>query len=130
MKGVHQFGIQGNLAPCYVGPYPILEKYGTDAYRAELPSKLSGDHTIFHVSQHKRCMKLPTNVVVEDTIPLELDLTYKSYPTKILEQHDRVTQKRTIWFYKVQWNNHSEDEVTWECEDYLQSNYPEFVSLR
>jgi hypothetical protein len=75
-------------------------------------------------------MKLPTNVVVEDTIPLELDLTYKSYPTKILEQHDRVTQKRTIWFYKVQWNNHSEDEVTWECEDYLQSNYPEFVSLR
>jgi hypothetical protein len=35
-------------------------------------------------------------VVVEDTIPLEWDLTCKPYHIKILEQQDRVTQKKTI----------------------------------
>jgi hypothetical protein len=56
---------------------------------------------MFHVSQLKRCMKPLTNDVVEDTIPLELDLTYKAYPTKILDQQDRVTQNKTTQFYKV-----------------------------
>jgi hypothetical protein len=43
---------------------------------------------VFPISQLKRCLKPPTDVVVEDTIPLELDLTYKAYPTKILDQQD------------------------------------------
>jgi TFIIF-interacting CTD phosphatase-like protein len=61
----------------------------------------------------------PTDVVVEDTIPLELDLTYKAYPTNILDQQDQVTQNKATLFYKVQWNDHSKDEATWEHEDFL-----------
>jgi hypothetical protein len=34
----------------------------------------------------------PIDVVIEDTIPLELDLTYKAYPVRILEQQDRTTR--------------------------------------
>jgi hypothetical protein len=49
---------------------------------------------------------------------LELDLTYKAYPVMIQGQQDRVTRRKTTHFYKVQWNNHAEDEVTWEHEDY------------
>jgi hypothetical protein len=101
MKGVHRFGIKGKLAPRYIGPYPIIDKYGPTPYQVELPSKLSGVHNVLHVSQLKRCLKLPTDIVVKDTIPLELDLTYKSYPTKILDQQDRVTHNKTTWFYKV-----------------------------
>jgi hypothetical protein len=26
--------------------------------------------------------------------------------------------------YKVQWSNHTEDEATWEHEDYLQWEFP------
>jgi hypothetical protein len=96
MKGVRWFGIKGKLGPRYIGPYPILEKCGSLAYRVELPSELSGIHNVFHVSQLKRCLKPLTDVVVKDTIPLEPDLTYKAYPIKILEQQDRVTQKKTI----------------------------------
>jgi hypothetical protein len=88
MKGVHCFGIKGKLAPRYIGLYPIIEKYGPLSYQLELPSKLSEVHNVFHVSQLKRCLKPPTDVVVEDTIPLEPDLTYKAYPTKILDQQD------------------------------------------
>jgi ribosomal 50S subunit-recycling heat shock protein len=85
---------------------------------------------VFHVSQLKRCLKPSTDVVIEDTIPLEPDLTYKVYPIKILEQQDRTTRKKTTRFYKIQWNGHSKDEATWEHEGFIRSNYPEFLLLR
>jgi hypothetical protein len=119
MEGVHCFSIKGKLAPRYIGSYPIINKYELTSYQVELPSKLSGVHNVFHVSQLKRCLKPLTDVVIEDTIPLEPDLTYKAYPTKILDQQDRVMCNKTTWFYKVKWNDHSEDEATWEHEEFL-----------
>jgi hypothetical protein len=86
MKGVRRFGIKGKLAPRYIGLYPIIDKYGLTSYQVELPSKLSRVHNVFHVFQLKRCLKPSTDVVIEDTIPLKPDLTYKAYPTKILDQ--------------------------------------------
>jgi hypothetical protein len=130
MKGVCRFGVKGKLAPRYIGPYPIIDKYGPTSYQVELPVNLSGVHNIFHVSQLKRCLKPPTDVVIEDTIPLELDLTYKAYPIKILDQQDRATRNKTTQFYKIQWNDHSEDEAMWEHEEFLRSNNPEFLPSR
>jgi hypothetical protein len=130
MKGVRRFGIKGKLAPHYIGPYQIIDKYGLTSYQVDLPSKLSGVYNVFHVSQLKGCLKPPIDVVVEDTIPLEPDLIYKTHPIKILDQQDRVMHNKTTQFYKVQLNDHSEDEATWEHEDFLRSNYPEFLPLR
>jgi hypothetical protein len=62
MKGVRQ------LAPRYIGLYPIIDKYGSTSYQVELPVKLLGVHNVFHVSQLKRCLKPPTDGVIEDTI--------------------------------------------------------------
>jgi hypothetical protein len=101
MKGVRRFGIKGKLAPRYIGPYTIIDKYWPLSYQVELPSKLSRVHNVFHVSQIKRCLKPPADVVIEDTIPLEPYLTYKTYPTKILDHQDRVTRNKTTQFYKV-----------------------------
>ena len=50
MRGVHRFGLRGKLAPRYVGPYKILARYGSAAYRIQLPDILSSVHNIFHVS--------------------------------------------------------------------------------
>jgi ribosomal protein L21E len=130
MKGVCHFGIKGKLAPRYIGPYSIIDKHGPTSYQVELPARLSGVHIVFHVSQLKKCLKPPTNMVIEDTIPLEPDLTYKAHPVKVLGQQDRVTRNKTTRFYKIQWNNHSKDEVTWEHEEFLRSNYPEFLPSR
>jgi hypothetical protein len=96
----------------------------------ELPSRLSDVHNVFYVSQLKRCLKPPTDVAIEDNIPLEPELTKKCYLIKVLDQQDQATQMKTICFYKVQWNDHSEDEATWEREDYLHSNYPDFLPSR
>jgi hypothetical protein len=130
MKVVRRFSIKGKLAPCYIGPYPILDKYGPTSSQVGLPAKLSRVHNVFYVSQLKRCLKPPTDVVIEDTIPLEPDLTYKAYPIKILDQQDRVTHNKTTRFYKIQWNEHSKDEATWEHEDFLRTNYPDFLPSR
>jgi hypothetical protein len=57
------------------GSYPILERFGSLAYRVELPSSLVSIHNVFHVSQLKKFLKPLPDVVVEDTILLEPDLT-------------------------------------------------------
>jgi hypothetical protein len=101
MKGVRRFGIKGKLAPRYIGPYPIIDKYGPMSYQVELSSKLSGVHNVVHVFQLKRCLKPLTDVVIEDTIPLEPDLTYKTHSIQILDQQDRIACNKTTGFYNV-----------------------------
>ena len=56
MKGVNHFGVKGKLAPRYIGPFQILERYGKVAYRLKLPEQLSAVHDVFHVSQLKKCL--------------------------------------------------------------------------
>jgi hypothetical protein len=102
MKGVRRFGIKGKLAPRYIGTYSIIDKYGPTSYQVELPATLAGVHNVFHVSQLKRCLKPPADDVIEDTIQLEPDLTYKAHPIKVLDQQDRVAGNKTTRFYKIQ----------------------------
>jgi hypothetical protein len=112
MKGVKRFGVKGKLAPHYIGPFPILENYGTVAYKLDLPPSLAGVHDIFHMSQLKKCLKAPVDVVFPEVTPLEADLSYPEHPIKVLDQKDCVTQRKTIKFFKIQWSNHFEEEAT------------------
>jgi hypothetical protein len=127
MKGVKRFGVKGKLAPRYIGPFPILEKCGTVAYKLDQPPSLTGVHDIFHVSQLKKCLKVPMDVVLPEVAPLEADLSYPEHPTKILDQKDRVRRRKMVKFFKIQWNNHSREGATWQSEDFLRSHHPDFV---
>ena len=82
---------------------------------------------MFHVSQLKRCLRVPFEAVKIEIIQLEPDLTYQEHPIKILDQKERATRRRAIKSYKMQWSNHSEEEATWETEEYLRTHYPEFL---
>jgi hypothetical protein len=87
---------------------------------------ISGVHDIFHVSKLKKCLKAPVDIVLPDVAPLETDLTYLEHPIKILDQKSRVTRRKTIKFYKIQWSNHTEEEATWGSEYFLHSRHPNF----
>ena len=67
MRGVHRFGVRGKLAPHYVGPYKILKRCGSVAYRLQLLDILSVVHNVFHVSQLKKCLRVPDEVVEIET---------------------------------------------------------------
>ncbi|WVZ70686.1 hypothetical protein U9M48_019329 [Paspalum notatum var. saurae] len=127
MKGVHRFGVKGKLAPRYVGPFKITERCGSVAYRLELPPNLAAVHDVFHVSQLKKCLRVPEEVIDTSQIRIEPDLTYEEKPIKILAQKQRSTKRRNINFYKVQWSNHSEEEAIWEQEEFLQTRYLGFL---
>jgi hypothetical protein len=68
-----------------------VSKSGSVAYKLKLPPLLAGVHNIFHVSQIKKCLKEPMDVVLPKVAPLEADLTYPEHPVKILDQKDCVT---------------------------------------
>jgi hypothetical protein len=127
MKGVNRFGVKGKLASRYIGMFAILEKYGTVAYKLDLPPSLARVHDIFHVSQLKKCLKAPVDVVLPEVTPLEADLSYLEHPIKVLDQKDRIMRRKIIKFFKIQWSNHFEKEATWESEDFLRSHHPDFV---
>jgi hypothetical protein len=95
------------------------------AYQLELPESLPGVHDVFHVSQLKKCLRVPEKQIPLEELAVKEDLTYKEYPVKILETAERVTRSRTINICKVQWNRYSEDEATWEREEDLRKSYPQ-----
>ncbi len=125
MKDVKRFGVIGKLSPHYIRPFLILEKCGNTVYKLKVSPSLAGVHDIFYVSQLKKCLKAPMDVVLPEVAPLDTDLTYPEHPIKILDQKSRVTRRKAIKFYKIQWSNHTEGEATWESEDFLRSCHPD-----
>jgi hypothetical protein len=90
---------------------------------------LVGVHDIFHVLQLKKCLKAPVDIVLPDVTPPMVDLAYPEHPVKILDQKNRVTRRKAIKFFKVQWSNHTEEEAMWESEDFLGSCHPDVKLL-
>ena len=62
-RGVVRFGKRGKLSPRFIGPFEILERVGTFAYRLALPPSMSGVHEVFHVSMLRKYTPDPAHVV-------------------------------------------------------------------
>src|SRR6185295_6779972 len=69
-KGTRRFQVRGKLAPCYVGPFWIIKKVGAVAYQLELPQSLSAVHNVFHISQFKKCHRVPTDAIDLESLDL------------------------------------------------------------
>jgi hypothetical protein len=98
------------------------------AHRLQLTETLSAVHNVFHVSQLKKCLRVPDQTIDVMDVALEPDLTYSEHPIRVLDHKDRVTRRRTLKFYKVQWNQHTKDEATCETQDFLKKNFPGFLA--
>jgi hypothetical protein len=99
------------------------------AYRICLPSQLATIHDIFHISQLKKCIKVPTEIVEAQAIEIKPDLSYTEQPIQILDTKERITRRKKIKMYKILRNHHTEEEATWETESYLQRNFPNFLQV-
>jgi hypothetical protein len=71
IRGLRRFKVRGKLTPRFIAPFKILEKRCEVAYQLELPPQLSDVHDVFHVSQLKKCLRVP-----KEQLPME-DLNAK-----------------------------------------------------
>jgi hypothetical protein len=128
VRGIRRFKVRGKLAPRYIGPFKVLERKGEVANRLVLPPSLLGVHDVFHVSQLKKCLRVPEEQAPLEGLEVQEDLTYTEHPVKILETSERVTRNKKIKMCRVQWNHHTEDEATCEREDELRKTYPDLFA--
>jgi hypothetical protein len=85
MRGTLRFRVKGKLAPRYVRSFKIIDRKGEVAYQLELPPQLSDVHDVFHVSQLKKCLRVPEEQLPMEYLDLGGDLTYSKRPIKILD---------------------------------------------
>jgi hypothetical protein len=130
-KGVQRFGVKGKLAPRYIGPYEVTKVCGPVAYRIQLLERFSAVHSVFHVTQLKKGMPVPENeVITEANAWIEPDFSLIGHPLKLLDRKERRTRRQTVRMYKIHWSHHTEEEATWEMEEYLNTKYPGFLQSR
>jgi hypothetical protein len=101
MRGLCCFKVPRKLAPRFIGPFKILEKNGKVAYQLELPPQLSDVHDVFHVSQLKKCLRVPKEQIPMEDLDAKENLSYQEYPIKILETSERITRNKIIKMCKV-----------------------------
>jgi hypothetical protein len=128
IRGLRRFKVKGKLSPRYIGLFKILEWKGEVAYQLELPARLSDVHNVFHVSQLKKCLRVPEEQLPLEEQDVQEDLTYEEHPIQILDTAERITRSKRIRMCRVQWSHHSEDEATWEREDELQADFPQLFA--
>jgi hypothetical protein len=58
---------------------------GLTAYKVKLPPSLAGGHDIFYMSQLKKYLKAPMDVVLPEVTPLKADLSYPEHPINVLD---------------------------------------------
>jgi hypothetical protein len=85
MRGTHRFKVKEKLAPRYVGPFKIVDRKGEVAYQLELPPQLSDVHDVFHVSQLKKCLRVPEEQLPLEELDLGDDLSYIEKSVRILD---------------------------------------------
>ncbi|GJV94523.1 putative reverse transcriptase domain-containing protein [Tanacetum coccineum] len=123
-KGVIRFGKRGKLNPRYIGPFKIIAKVGTVAYRLELLEKLSRVHSTFHVSKIKKCLVDEPLAIPLDEIQVDDKLNFIEEPAEIIDCEVKRLKQSRISIVKVRWNSRRGPEFTWEREDQMQKKYP------
>jgi hypothetical protein len=124
IQGMRRFKVKGKLSPRFIGPFLILKRVGEVAYQLELPDHLADVHDVFHVSQLKKCLRVPEKQLPMEDLSVQDNLTYTEYPIKILDTLTRVIRSKVIKMCKVQWSHHEEDEATWGREEELRVHFP------
>ena len=123
-RGVVRFGKRGKLSPRFIGPFEILERVGTVAYRLALPSSMSGVNEVFHVSMLLKYTPDPAHVVDWGQIEVDTDGTFEEGPVCIVDSRDHVLRPKTVRLVRLLWRHYGVEESTWEREDKMRATYP------
>ena len=123
-RGVVRFGKRGKLSPRFIGPFEILERVGTVAYRLALLPSMSSVHKVFHVSMLRRYTPDPAHVVDWGEIEVNTYGTFEEGPVCIVDSRDQFLRRKTVRLVRVLWQHRGVEELMWEREDMMRATYP------
>ena len=95
-RGVVWFGKLGKLSSRFIGPFKILKRVGTVAYRLALPPSMIGVPEVFHVSMLWKYTPNPAHVVEWGQIKVDTDGTFEEEPVCIVDSRDQVLRRKTV----------------------------------
>ena len=122
--GVVRLSKRGKLSPRFIGPFEILERVGTVAYRLALLPSMTGVHEVFHVSMLRRYTRDPSHVMDWEEIEVNTDGTFEDGPVCIMDSRDQVLRRKTLRLVRVLWQHRGVEESTWERKDTMRATYP------
>ena len=135
-RGLVRFGKCGKLSPRFIGPFEIIKRVDTVAYRLALPPSMSGVHEVFHVSMFRKYTPNLAHVVDWGQIEVDTDGTFEEEPMCIVDSRDQVLRRKAVrlvkvpWRHvKVPWRHYGVEEYTWEREDTMRATYPFLFSV-
>ncbi|GKD62652.1 putative reverse transcriptase domain-containing protein [Tanacetum coccineum] len=111
-KGVVRFGKRGKLNPRYVGPFKVIERVGTVAYKLELPQQLSRVHNTFHVSNLKKCLSDESLVIPLEELHVDDKLHFVEEPVEVVDREIKRLKRSRIPIIKVRWSSKRGPEFT------------------
>ncbi|GJZ38620.1 hypothetical protein Tco_0585183 [Tanacetum coccineum] len=132
-KGVVHFGKRGKLNPRYVGPFKVIERVGTVAYKLELPQQLSRVHNTFHVSNLKKCLSDETLVIPLEELRVDDKLHFVEEPVEVMDRREHQAIEEECIFSIIRLdgiiNVLSVAELfIWDREDQFKKNVPSISS--
>lgn len=116
--------INNKFTSRHFGPYKVLKRIGSMAYRLKLPATAKVDNT-FHVSLLKQ--KISPNNIAQHDPPLPVSFPTPPYPTKILDRKLINRNNGAVVSVLVQWEGMEPEDATWIDYDHLCRSYPQFV---
>ncbi|GKE99445.1 putative reverse transcriptase domain-containing protein [Tanacetum coccineum] len=111
-KGVIRFGKRRKLNPRYIGPFKVLAKVGTVAYKLALTQKLIRVHITFHVSNLKKYLSNEPLAIPLDEIHIDDKLHFVEEPVEIMDRKVKRLRQSRIRIIKVEWNSRRGPEFT------------------
>ena len=119
-----RFGNRRKLSPGFIGPFELLERVGTVAYRLALPHSMLGVHEAFHISMLRKYTPDPAHVVDWGQIEVDTDGTFEEGLVCILDSRDQVLRCKTVRLVRVLWQDYGVEESTWKRKDTMWATYP------
>lgn len=115
------------LAYKFSGPYKVLERIGSTAYKLDLPP-YSHIHPVFHVSQLKPFT--PNSAPVFSDLPTSVALDIScSEPSQILERRLVKKGDSSVVRVRVPWTRLPDSIATWEDFYNLKARFPAAAAI-